>query len=277
MSKAPAVGSGISVIHPMNSQWLDSFVLALLILGTAALAPLARAAFVCRDQAGNIYRLPAPLDGSDALSCSIAPEAGPTSKPAPHQVMRPLDLHAQWPRMLAAAMHVQQQADQPRPSLARRALAPKREHEDFDAVIREAAARYEHDVNLLRAMVYVESGFDAQAVSRKGAIGLMQVLPTTARDMGLAQPSHELFDPARNVDAGARHLRRLMNTFEGQPELAVAAYNAGQGAVAKHGNTVPPYPETRAYVEKVRARYMQLRGRRGSAQGPVSAPASRIP
>ena len=102
----------------------------------------------------------------------------------------------------------------------------------------------------MRAVVGVESGFQPQAVSPKGAQGLMQLMPATARDLGVADP----FDPAANLDGGSRYLSSLVARYDGDLTKALAAYNAGMGAVARHGG-VPPYTETRNYVRKVLGRY----------------------
>jgi transglycosylase-like protein with SLT domain len=115
-----------------------------------------------------------------------------------------------------------------------------------------AAAAYRHglDPALVSAVVAVESGFEPQAVSPKGAQGLMQLMPRTAREMGVADP----FDPAANLDGGSRYLSSLVARYDGDLTRALAAYNAGMGAVARHGG-VPPYAETRRYVRKVLGRY----------------------
>ncbi len=106
---------------------------------------------------------------------------------------------------------------------------------------------------LLQAMVAVESGFNPQAVSRKGALGLMQLLPETAQRYGV----QDAFDPGDNLRAGARYVHDLMRRY-GNLELALAAYNAGEEAVERYGRAVPPYPETRAYVPSVLGLYHRL-------------------
>jgi soluble lytic murein transglycosylase-like protein len=123
----------------------------------------------------------------------------------------------------------------------------------FLPLITLTAQRYGLEVATLVALVEVESGFNAQAVSPKGARGLMQLMPATARRYGM-QEVRELDDPARNLDIGARHLRDLLARHGGQAALAFAAYNAGQGAVAKHGQRIPSYPETMLYVPAVMAK-----------------------
>ncbi|WP_246197858.1 lytic transglycosylase domain-containing protein [Solidesulfovibrio aerotolerans] len=114
--------------------------------------------------------------------------------------------------------------------------------------IRYYCRRHGVDPALVRAMVEVESGFAVRAVSPKGAAGLMQIMPGTGRDLGLA----DAFDGANNLEAGIRYMRALLDAY-GDVRLALAAYNAGPGRVKK-GGTVPDIPETRAYVDKVLAR-----------------------
>ncbi len=116
------------------------------------------------------------------------------------------------------------------------------------AFIRYYSRRYGVDPNLIRAMVEVESGFSLGAVSPRGAEGLMQIMPATGKDLGLADP----FDGSRNLEAGIRYFKSLLDAY-GDPRLALAAYNAGPGRVAKTGG-VPDIPETRAYVDKVLAK-----------------------
>jgi soluble lytic murein transglycosylase-like protein len=129
----------------------------------------------------------------------------------------------------------------------------------FDALIASAARAHGQDVSLLRAIIHVESGFNPSAVSAKGAIGLMQLMPATARRIGVDTSQRALFDPATNINAGARYLRVLMDMFAGRPELAIAAYNAGEGAVIRYRRQIPPYPETQGYVKKVLAQYSQYK------------------
>jgi soluble lytic murein transglycosylase-like protein len=127
--------------------------------------------------------------------------------------------------------------------------------ESMDRMIAGVAQQYGHDVNLLKAIIHVESRFNPNALSPKGAIGLMQVMPATGSRVGVNQPKQALFDPEMNVQAGARYLRILLDMFSDQPELAIAAYNAGEGAVMRYRRTIPPYPETQSYVRQVLARY----------------------
>jgi soluble lytic murein transglycosylase-like protein len=118
----------------------------------------------------------------------------------------------------------------------------------------EAAKAHGVDARLVTAVAGAESAYDPGAVSRTGACGIMQLMPSTARLLGVTN----VFDTRENVFGGARYLRTLLDTFGGNIDLAVAAYNAGPGAVQKYGG-VPPYPETRAYVRTVRAAYDAMR------------------
>lgn len=125
----------------------------------------------------------------------------------------------------------------------------------FGDVIRSASLEYHVDEALLRAVIHAESGFNPRALSIAGAQGLMQLIPGTARDMGV----QDVFDPAQNIRGGARYLAILLQTFNGNERLAAAAYNAGPGAVQRY-NGVPPYDETQVYVERVgllRKRYTE--------------------
>jgi soluble lytic murein transglycosylase-like protein len=116
----------------------------------------------------------------------------------------------------------------------------------YEGLIKEAARRYRVEAGLIRSVMQTESGFNPVAVSDAGALGLMQLMPELAEELGVTDP----FDPRQNIMAGARHLRRLLDLHGGNVTLALASYNAGEGAVARYG-AVPPYPETRNYVLKV--------------------------
>src|SRR6202522_770723 len=118
--------------------------------------------------------------------------------------------------------------------------------EDIDSAIEQAAARHNVDPNLVRAVVKVESNFNPNAVSRKGAMGLMQLMPSTARQLKVKNP----FDPEQNVDAGVRQLKQLLENYGGNVKLTLAAYNAGAGAVARSSG-VPHYAETQNYVRRI--------------------------
>lgn len=130
--------------------------------------------------------------------------------------------------------------------------------------LRAAAAKHGVDYELLQALIATESGFDAGAVSPKGAVGLMQVMPATANRFGVSSDARrtveqKLADPAVNVPTGTRYLRHLLDLFPDRMDLALAAYNAGEGAVQRAGNQIPAYKETQNYVRTVMGLYTQLK------------------
>jgi hypothetical protein len=152
---------------------------------------------------------------------------------------------------------------EPRPSLPTperptRDMPKPRSADIFRHLILQAAERYALAPELVTSVIRVESNFEPRAVSPKGARGLMQLMPGTAKLLGV----QDAFDVAQNIDGGVRHLRGLLDRYNGDVALALAAYNAGAEAVARHGG-IPPFAETQAYV----ARILQLVGR-------VDAPAS---
>jgi hypothetical protein len=116
----------------------------------------------------------------------------------------------------------------------------------YDAIIEKAAREYDIDASLVSALIRAESNYQPRALSRKGARGLMQLMPATARRLSVRQP----FDPASNVRGGVKYLRELVDRFGHRPELVLAAYNAGEGAVESYGG-VPPYRETLTYVDRI--------------------------
>jgi soluble lytic murein transglycosylase-like protein len=126
---------------------------------------------------------------------------------------------------------------------------------EYAAFIGEAARRFELEPELLVAVAVVESALDPFAESDKGALGVMQIMPATAEELGLENP----FDAEQNIGAGARFLREMLDLYDNDLELALAAYNAGQGAVERYGG-VPPFPETRTYLERVRQLVADLGG-----------------
>ena len=135
------------------------------------------------------------------------------------------------------------------------AKPPKEDGSGYRAVIAQAAARHGIAESLLHAVIAVESAFDPGAVSRRGAGGLMQLMPETARRYGVVN----VFDPAENVRAGAQYLAYLMELFDNNLLLALAAYNAGEGVVIRYGRRIPPYQETVSYVSRVIATYEKYR------------------
>jgi soluble lytic murein transglycosylase-like protein len=141
------------------------------------------------------------------------------------------------------------------------AMRPRSYKTQFDNLIAETAVRHRIDPLFLHAVIQQESGYKAFVVSHAGARGLMQIMPATGRSLGVSTPN--LTSAPHNVDAGARLLRKLYYTYNGNFDLVLAAYNAGEGAVAKYGNRIPPYKETQNYVKSVMARYYKLVAEQG--------------
>lgn len=147
-----------------------------------------------------------------------------------------------------------------------RGAASWRQQAQIDELVARAAEKYGVDPLLIHAMIQVESDYNPFAVSPKGATGLMQLMAATARRFGVSNR----FAPWENIEAGVRYLKYLASLFQDE-QLALAAYNAGEGAVFKY-NSVPPYAETRSYVERVRARYEELRRQARAAAPDAVAP-----
>lgn len=206
----------------------------------------------------------APLEDESAASPRLAPpapERPARARPAPYQpAPAPLPAEPFAPANLAA---------RPAPTLAvassdERLLDLRADRATpFDREIAEVARRQRVDPLLLHAVIKRESAYRAGVVSRAGAIGAMQVMPGTGRMLGLA-PGH-LRNARTNIEAGARLLRRLAGVYKGNFELVLAAYNAGEGAVRKYGNRIPPYAETQHYVRAVLGEYNRLANAAGLA------------
>jgi soluble lytic murein transglycosylase-like protein len=124
----------------------------------------------------------------------------------------------------------------------------------YESLINAAAHKYGFDRELIKAIIKVESNFNNKAVSRKGARGLMQLMPATAQHLSV----HDSFHPQSNIEGGVRYLRYLVDLFSGNLPLALAAYNAGEGAVMRFGHQIPPFRETQNYVRRVMAYYKQF-------------------
>lgn len=137
--------------------------------------------------------------------------------------------------------------------------------EGYDGYIADASSRYGLDHRLIKSVIQVESGFNRLAVSRKGARGLMQLMPETAKLMRV----RNVFDPEQNIRGGSSYLRAMLDEFNGDLRLALAAYNAGPEAVKRH-NGIPPYRETRDYVNRVMSTYTAVAGRIGMSEAVVS-------
>ena len=177
------------------------------------------------------------------------PEEGTVVQPAGPRTARP----RVEPRVESTARSTARSAVQPR---VQPVVEPPRR---IVRLIEETAARYRIEKALLAAIVRAESGYDPRAVSRAGAAGLMQLMPETAESLGV----RDVFHPKQNLEGGALYFRRLLHRFEGDPVLALAAFNAGPTAVERYGG-IPPFPETRSYVRRVAAyRQEYLRSREG--------------
>lgn len=207
-----------------NSRRLLALIVLVLTAGTAS-ADI----YMCVDDAGHSYF----SDVREDIRCEVYMKAAIFSRPQAAQPAASVDR--------AVAVDVG-----PAPM-------PKR----YLAMIKKVAHEQKVDPALLHAVVAVESGFNPKAKSPKGATGLMQLMPDTAKRYGVKN----LLNPADNVRAGARYLRDLLAMFSDDVELAVAAYNAGEGAVIKAGHAIPNYPETRAYVPRVLQFYEKYRAR----------------
>lgn len=118
----------------------------------------------------------------------------------------------------------------------------------YDHIIRRIAHKYNVDPELIHSIIRAESNYNSQAVSPKGAVGLMQLMPGTAEELGI----ENLYDPTQNIEGGVRYLKSLLKTYDQKDDLVLAAYNAGRDAVKKHKG-VPPYPETIAYIKRVKS------------------------
>jgi len=124
----------------------------------------------------------------------------------------------------------------------------------YAPLIAKAAEKYQVDAKLLHAVIQTESAYDVKAVSSAGAVGLMQLMPATAKRYGVSNRKNA----AQNIDGGTQYIKDLFNMFDSNLDLVLASYNAGEGAVKKYNNTIPPYPETQGYVRKVLSLYNKL-------------------
>jgi len=136
----------------------------------------------------------------------------------------------------------------------RKIFISKLDSNQFDPIISEASKKYALEAPLIKAVIKAESDFDPNAMSHKGARGLMQIMPMNYRLLNVENP----FDPHQNIDGGARYLREMMDRYNGKLNLSLAAYNAGPGAVDKYGG-VPPYPETTEYIDRVMKYYERFK------------------
>ncbi|MGM9426721.1 lytic transglycosylase domain-containing protein [Hydrogenophaga sp. MI9] len=223
-----------------------SVLLSLALLASSLAVPARAEIWAFRDRNGVTHYSDRPLNARSELLYRGSGMGGPIARPGPGA------------RAMASTLTVTQL------ELSTRFRAVRH-------LIREAASEHGLEFELLQAVIATESGFDPGAVSPKGAVGLMQVMPDTAerfgvRPLGKQSVSERLTDPRTNIQAGARYLAWLISTFGGDVRLAVAAYNAGEGAVLRAGRQVPNYPETIDYVRKVTNLHYSLKPPRAVSQ-----------
>ncbi len=218
-----------------------------------------------------------PLDGSETPEGALTPAKGKSRKSkdrvqrvantggTPYVKITPIEMEMDYGAYGAALEQGVAAAGAPlasggAPSSADAILAmrPARYRTTHDDLISQVAYRHRVDPLLLHAVIKQESGYKQTAVSHVGARGLMQIMPGTGAMLGVR--AEHLHDPATNVDAGARLLRKLAVRYKGNFNLVLAAYNAGEGAVQKYGNQIPPYRETQNYVRAVMGHYYKLLG-----------------
>ena len=233
-------------------------------MGLALPAGQAVAAFQCTDPWGHRYIVQEGSSLPFASTCRAVDRAGPPPSELPPGLAPPQGAAAALGLppsgrgglvVSAAPGGASERLEAPRLRLMPLAAAGPGPNAELRALVERVAQRYGHDARLLLAIIHVESRFNPNAVSPKGAIGLMQVMPATAERVGVLDPLRALFDPETNLHAGARYLRLLCDLFGDRLELAVAAYNAGEGAVLRHQREIPPFRETQAYVRDVMAAY----------------------
>jgi soluble lytic murein transglycosylase-like protein len=252
--------------------------LAFALMLVAATAASAADGIVAVNDGGRTVYVDAPTHPNTSLSSPITPHRAsvlmywsrsknmwlPVAPPSPAAMLAARTAATEVADRVAAAPKRQKAIDMAvapdnREILRDRAVSSA----ELDSIIQAAAQRHNVDPNLVRAVIKVESNFKPRAVSPKGAMGLMQLMPATARNLNVSNA----FDPEQNVNAGVRHLRELLDSYQGDVSLSLAAYNAGSGAVAR-SKGVPPYSETRQYVRRITELYGEKRSAVGGS-GPI--------
>ena len=234
------------------------FVLGIVGVVAAVSAPGARIASYVDDNGRRVY-----VNAEEAAKRVASKRKSKPKQRSRHSVLVRRDPYTNQ-LVTVPAGNAQATPKQPRGARALSGPGNRTTQMAVDELIVSTAERHSIDPDLVRAVVKVESNFNPAAVSRKGATGLMQLMPTTARRFGVGN----IFDPEENLDGGVRYLKHLLGLFEGNLALSLAAYNAGEKAVARYGG-IPPYPETRRYVRKVSSLYGRGYGLRSRSQRPV--------
>ncbi|SFD78286.1 lytic transglycosylase domain-containing protein [Paracidovorax konjaci] len=236
-SRAAALYLGLSAGTALAAGAFDCQLpggAAVLVVGADLAQRFPSIGSACRVALWSPPQDPAPVG---SVASAAGSEVRVIRAPAPREIQAPLG------GAVAQGMRWQEGGSGRGPGISMKAEA-------LSPIIESAARRHAIDPHLVRAVIQVESAYSPRARSPKGAIGLMQLMPTTAARFGAATED-EIFSPAVNVDVGVRYLRFLADRFGGRTDLVLAAYNAGEGAVIRHGYRVPPYRETRDYVRKV--------------------------
>ena len=185
-----------------------------------------------------------------ALAVTGLASAGSATQPLPPRIKSIVRADARGRLVRTVVVAAQRSAAE-----AAETVAPSIDSAAVADLVETTAKRYNVDPLLVHSVIQVESNYSPFAVSHKGAQGLMQLMPATARRFGV----RNTFDPKENIEGGVRYLKYLESLFPNEPHLTLAAYNAGEGAVWKYGNTIPPYRETEQYVRRVGARYAKAR------------------
>jgi soluble lytic murein transglycosylase-like protein len=228
---------------------MGSALLGLLLSGAAAAQ-----AVRCVDRSGGHHTLASRPATAYSFFVSCEPLNPAAAAPSVQRVPAVRSITLSWPGAWAAMPAATWRS--PPPGRGRPAATWPARAANYLPVIHRVAEDYGLDPLYLKAVMHTESAFQRDAVSPKGAVGLMQLMPATAERFGVSDPGR-LRDPEVNVETAARYLVHLRRLFDGDWTLITAAYNAGEGAVRRYGNTVPPFPETQNYVRQVDARLQQ--------------------
>ncbi|MDO8990579.1 MAG: lytic transglycosylase domain-containing protein [Sideroxyarcus sp.] len=226
-----------------------------MVAGLLSLNPALASVYTYTMNNGTVNLSNVPVDNRYTVLVQtpaiVQPEIRPITQPV---IAQPVIATAIQPTTQAAPQPAAAMATEP---VAEATPPPLRiaQKVQYDKLVEKVARTYGLDSALLHAVISVESRYRSDAVSRRGAVGLMQLMPRTAKHYGVADP----LDPLQNLHGGAKYLRYLLKTYNNDVSLALAAYNSGETAVAKYGNQIPPYRETKQYVPRVLGFYNKYR------------------